>query len=96
MSKYLNRKVDLKMLENPEINEALGIVERSAYTEADIYVYEDYLLELKTQHNSVENARKEGEKQKAVSIARNLKVAGLDIDFIAENTGLTVDEILKL
>ena len=38
----------------------------------------------------------EGEKQKALTIARNLKAAGLDIDFIAQNTGLTKDEILTL
>ena len=38
----------------------------------------------------------EGEKQQAIAIARNLKAAGLDIDFIAQNTGLTKDEILKL
>ncbi|MBR4679485.1 MAG: Rpn family recombination-promoting nuclease/putative transposase [Bacteroidales bacterium] len=37
-----------------------------------------------------------GEKQKALTIARNLKAAGLDIDFIAQNTGLTKDEILTL
>ena len=38
----------------------------------------------------------EGEKNKAISIAKNLKKSGLDAKFISENTGLTIDEIEKL
>ena len=40
--------------------------------------------------------RAEGEKSKAIEIARNLKKAGIDINIIAENTGLTLDEINAL
>ena len=85
-------KVDAVMLENPEISQALEIVERSAYSDGDLYAYEDYLLELMTQHNSVESARSEGraegraegeklgvekgEKQAKLEIARNLKSMG--------------------
>ncbi len=81
--------VDAVMLENPEISQALEIVERSAYSDGDLYAYEDYLLELMTQHNSVESARSEGEtkgraegekigiekgeQQAKLEIARNLK-----------------------
>ena len=105
-------EVDPALLENPEISQALNIVERSAYSDAELYAYEDYLLELMTQHNSVESARSEGvavgraeghakgraegEKQAKLVIAQNLKAAGLDIDFIAQNTGLTKDEIINL
>ena len=37
-----------------------------------------------------------GERQKASAIAMNLKKAGIDIDVIAANTGLTKEEIEKL
>lgn len=37
-----------------------------------------------------------GEKQAKLAIARNLKAAGLDINLIAQNTGLTPDEINRL
>ena len=37
-----------------------------------------------------------GEKSKAIEIARNFKKAGIDINIIAENTGLTIDEINAL
>ena len=38
----------------------------------------------------------EGERNKAISIAKNLKKSGLDIKFISENTGLPIEEIEKL
>ena len=40
--------------------------------------------------------KEEGEKNKAILIAKNLKKSGLDIKFISENTGLPIDEIEKL
>ena len=40
--------------------------------------------------------REEGEKNKAISIAKSLKKAGLDSKFISENTGLSIEEIKKL
>ena len=40
--------------------------------------------------------REEGEKNKAISIAKSLKKSGLDAKFISENTGLSIDEIEKL
>ncbi|MBQ3690068.1 MAG: hypothetical protein II937_09485, partial [Bacteroidales bacterium] len=44
----------------------------------------------------IAEGRVEGEKSKAVEIARNLKKAGIDINVIAENTGLLAEEISKL
>ena len=38
----------------------------------------------------------EGEKNKAISIASNLKKAGIDIKIISENTGLSIEEVEKL
>ena len=40
--------------------------------------------------------REEGEKNKAISIAKSLKKSGLDSKFISENTGLSIEEIKKL
>ena len=39
---------------------------------------------------------KEGEKNKAVSMAKSMKTKNLDINLISEITGLTIDEIEKL
>ncbi len=100
--------VDAAMSGNPEISEALGIVKRSAYSDADLYRYNDYLLEIMTQRNAMLNERNEGraegfaegraegEQQKAISIASAMKQHGDAIDYIALITGLTPSEITSL
>ena len=40
--------------------------------------------------------REEGIKENQIIIARNLKKSGLDIKFISNNTGLSIEEIKKL
>ena len=47
-------------------------------------------------HSLMRDFKEEGEKNKAILIAKNLKKSGLDIKFISENTGLPIDEIEKL
>ncbi len=44
----------------------------------------------------MEKGMEKGAKVASISIARNFKNAGLDINLIAQNTGLTVDEIEEL
>ncbi len=93
-------KVDDVLLENPDISQALNIVERSAYTDADIYAYEDYLLEVMTQRNSMKSERAEGREEGAQSekleTARRMKSDGLPLDVIAKYTQLPLDEIERL
>ncbi len=100
--------VDAVMSNDPEISEALDIVKRSAYSDADLYRYNDYLLEIMTQRNAMLNERNEGraegfaegraegEQQKAISIASAMKQHGDAIDYIALITGLTPSEITSL
>ena len=44
----------------------------------------------------VEKGKLEGIKERNYIIAKNLKKSGLDIKFISENTGLSIEEIKKL
>ena len=44
----------------------------------------------------VEDREDEIEKRKALAIARNFKAKGISVNEIAEATGLTVDDVLKL
>jgi predicted transposase/invertase (TIGR01784 family) len=39
---------------------------------------------------------RKGGKQKALEIARNFKAKGISVDDIADATGLTVDDVLRL
>ncbi len=47
------QSVDDALIENPEISEALKIVQRSAYSDGDLYKYNDYRLEIMTQRNAM-------------------------------------------
>jgi predicted transposase/invertase (TIGR01784 family) len=42
------------------------------------------------------DGREEGKKQQAIEIARNFKAKGISVDDIADATGLTVDDVLRL
>ncbi|MDD6001850.1 MAG: hypothetical protein PUC50_06635, partial [Bacteroidales bacterium] len=88
------------LLENPDISQALNIVERSAYTDADMYAYEDYLLEVMTQRNSMKSEREdgfaEGAQSEKLETARRMKADGLPLDVIAKYTQLPLDEIERL
>ena len=44
----------------------------------------------------VEEGIEKGKKEQQISIARNLKKAGIDIKIISENTGLSIEEIENL
>lgn len=100
--------VDSVLLENPEISQALNIVERSAYSDADLYVYEDYLLEVMTQRNSMKNERAEGRAEgkiegrvegvqsEKLETAKRMKADGLPIDVISKYTQLPIEDIEKL
>ncbi|MDD6001711.1 MAG: Rpn family recombination-promoting nuclease/putative transposase [Bacteroidales bacterium] len=105
-------QVDAVMLENPEISQALKIVETSAYTDADLYAYNDYLLEVMTQRNAMANERLEGRAEgraegiaqgkaegaqyEKLDTAKRMKSDGLPLDIIVKYTQLPFDEIEKL
>ena len=94
------KSVDKVLTDNPEISEALEIVERSAYSDGDLYKYNDYRLEIITQRNAMKNEREdgyaEGAKAQAIETARRMIAKGLDVATIAELTGLAPDEISNI
>ena len=103
------QSVDEALTDNPEINEALKIVQRSAYSDGDLYKYNDYRLEIMTQRNAMARERSEGfaegeekgrtegraegAKAQAIAIARKMLAKGKSIGEICEITDLTPDEI---
>ena len=44
----------------------------------------------------IEKGIQEGRREEQITIARSLKNASIDIKIISENTGLSVEEVLKL
>ena len=62
------------------------------YDKREAYLYGNQIMLEEERRLGIE----EGEKNKAVSIARNFKKAGIDIKIISENTGLSIEEVENL
>uniref|UniRef100_UPI003F4BC832 Rpn family recombination-promoting nuclease/putative transposase n=1 Tax=Brachyspira catarrhinii TaxID=2528966 RepID=UPI003F4BC832 len=66
------------------------------YEKKEAYLYGNQIMLDEERRLGREEGREEGEKNKAISIAKSLKKSGLDAKFISENTGLSIKEIEKL
>ncbi|KLI45835.1 Rpn family recombination-promoting nuclease/putative transposase [Brachyspira hyodysenteriae] len=70
------------------------------YDKREAYLYGNQIILEEERRLGIEEGIKQGleqgEKNKAISIAKNLKNAGIDIKIISENTGLSIEEIKKL
>ena len=74
--------------------------EMEVYNARDAFLYGQNLM-LKREREEgikegIEQGIEKGEKNKALSIAKSLKNSGLDIKFISDNTGLSIEEVEKL
>jgi predicted transposase/invertase (TIGR01784 family) len=57
--------------------------------------FADVLME-KGERKGMRKGMREGEKQKALAIAKHLRAKGMGVDEVADATGLTVDDVLRL
>lgn len=89
------------MLENPEVSEALKIVEIAAYTPAEMRVYDKFWDNVSVA-KTLENARRRSEeKQKETELkfentVKRMKAKGFSTEEIIDITGLKADEIERL
>jgi predicted transposase/invertase (TIGR01784 family) len=100
--------VEPDLLANEDINEALEIVETSAYTDAELAAYRKYWLDISTEKSAIQGAekraeqkgreegREEGLKEGILLVAQNLKQMGLSVAEIVKATQLSEDEINSL
>lgn len=101
-----------KELNDPNLKKAINVLSVMNFTPEEREAYEDHLKWLRIEANTLkkyeqkgrEEGREEGiqigeargEEKKALVIAKNLLKAGLANDLIAESTGLSIEEIIKL
>lgn len=106
------RYPDAELLANPEISEAIELLEEAAYTPAQLAGYDQYwdaVSKYVTAHNAairkgraegraegIAEGRTEGEKRKAAETARKMKSKKYPIEEIIELTGLTAEEIANI
>lgn len=84
-----------ELLDNELTSKALGIVEKSAMTDAQLYAYESFWMAVYDEQAISEGryikGRAEGEQAKAIETARKMKAKNYPVADIAEMTGLTID-----
>ena len=89
-----------ELLENPETNKALQILEKSAYDEAQLYAYERFwdavAVEKSVYRGGYAKGREEGRMEERLANARSLKENGVALEVIAKSLGLTPEEIAQL
>ena len=80
----------------PGLNEALQRLKLDRMTKEELNAYYRHLDNIVILRDNIFTERAEGERNKQIEIARNLKKAGVSIDVISQSSGLTVEEIEKL
>jgi len=113
--RFLKETKDLKDIpeefrDSPEITKAIELAEESAYTAAELEVYDEYLDAIRVQQtvrdDSYEEGREEGreegkeeEKQKNLeekkNMASKLLAKGMSIEEVSDLTGLNIGQIGK-
>lgn len=90
------KEVPAELMENPLIEKAVSMMEVSAMTDEERYMYDKNIDSISVEKTLVNAAIRKGEAKKSIEIAKNLKSLGVDIDIIAQGTGLSKEEIKKL
>ena len=99
----------VELVENPLVGKAISLVEESAMTKEDLYLYEKSLDNVRVEKAIVGDATrkgwnkgleegkkegiKEGIKEGKLDDARKMKADGLSVELISKYTGLTPEEI---
>lgn len=98
-------RVPEELLDSPEVSKALGIVEESAFDSAQLARYESFWDMVRVENTRYDSAFREGlnegivrgivegEREKALSIARQMRAAGLPVAEIERFTGIGSDEL---
>ena len=93
-------KVPAELLEDPETSKALKILEKSAYTEAELNAYEYYWDAVYNERGAIRHGYNQGMAQGMAQAnhenAAKMKAKGIDNTIIAEVTGLSIEEIESL
>ena len=85
-----------ELLENEDTRKALEIVEKSAFTEGQLYAYEQFWDAIVNERVLRQKSYREGMTKGIALTAAKLKKKGMAIEDIVEVTGLTEEEINKL
>lgn len=81
---------------SPEIMDAYKTLEQFRWTEGEREAYERARMSIMDDCDALNTARKEGEKKKAIAVAKKMLLKGIDLETIIFMTELSIEEIEKL
>ena len=97
-------QVDAELWEQPDIKEAIQLLEEAAYTKEELACYEDYWKQVSAERSLFMDKRMEGKAEglaegkaeEKIFIAKKLLQKGMDMALIAEITGLAEVELTTI
>jgi predicted transposase/invertase (TIGR01784 family) len=108
----ITKEIPKELLENEFTREAVGYMERAAYTKEPLFTYDKWKIDALTERSMIDDALekgeaiglekgraegvKKGEEKKAILIAQNLLKKGMSVEDVSNVTGLSKQQIKNL
>ena len=89
-------EVPAELLNNELTREAVGYMEKAAYTKEQLFTYDKWKINVLTERGMIDDAIEEGIMKGKIEIAVNLLKKGISIEEVCEITGLSKQQIEKL
>lgn len=89
-------KLEELAMSEPTIRKAVKVLEFLSQDKEARRLYEMREKALRDELNMIQGAKEEGERQKAMEVAKNLLAMDMTVDVIAKATGLSTEEIEQL
>ena len=90
------KEIPEEMMQNKDISEAIGYMERSAYTKEELDAYFQWKVDAMTSTAMIDNAREEGKTVGKMEVALNALMMGMSIEDASNLTGLSKQQIEEL
>jgi len=85
-------EVPAELLKHEHIREAVGYMERAAYTKEQLQTYDKWKINMLTERGMIDDAMEEGKK----GIARNMLKDGMSVEIVCKYTGLSIQQLEEL
>jgi len=90
------REVPKELLDNELTREAVGYMEKTAYTKEQLETYDKWKIAAMTERSALKDAKIEGKIEGKIEVALNLLKEGVPIKIINSATGLSIQQIEEL
>jgi len=90
------KEIPKELLENDLTREAVGYMERAAYTKEQLATYDKWKIAAMTERSAINDAKREGEANIQRKVIANGIRAGYSLEIISTISGLSVEEVEKI